>query len=329
MSPITRSQMKNSKNSVVNAPIINLMKDVVPIRKCAKGISYSNNKAVVQNQVFGYFDEFTALVLKIKTMIHSMESLADIQQKVIVSTEIYSLLNSEMMKHEKLYKSNKFVLSVYNKTFELENQISVINFESVVDKKFLENLTAEFIKIRPTLRSLIDKIEDNPIWQNDLNEARANIKKNQRPKRNLQRVNYAGMDMNFEDIGEFCVFKPWFENGKVVEKCLRMPLYQANELDDEDYLFEEDQYDEEKEEQDAKEKFCEKIWAKIHPESAAMPRRTRKQVNYAGMDMNSDDEGEISVCKRWFQDGKLTYKWSKRNLSQANELDDEDYVPEE
>jgi hypothetical protein len=174
------------------------------------------------------------------------------------------------------------------------------------------------------VEKLIEKIEDNPIWQNDLNRARANMNKIQRPRRNIQRVNYAGMDMTSEDIGELCVFKPWFENGKVIEKCSRRRLSQANELDDEDYVFEEDQDDKEEEEQDAKEKFCKKIWAKIHPESTAMPRRTRKQINYAGMDMNEDDIGEVSICKPWFKDGKVTYKWSKRNLSQVNELDDED-----
>lgn len=41
MPAITRNQMKNSIN---NVPIVNLVKDVVPIRECAKGISYSNKK---------------------------------------------------------------------------------------------------------------------------------------------------------------------------------------------------------------------------------------------------------------------------------------------
>ena len=41
MPAITRNQMKNSIN---NVPIVNLVKDVIPIRECAKGISYSNNK---------------------------------------------------------------------------------------------------------------------------------------------------------------------------------------------------------------------------------------------------------------------------------------------
>jgi hypothetical protein len=317
--------MKNSKNSVVNAPIINLMKDVVPIRQCAlKGAEPQVSRLPYQPVVM---DECSVLIIRIKSLLALInEANNDKKFKVITATEVYSLLNSEMMKHKKLYGSNRFVLTVFNKTFELEDSTNDKHLMADVDLKILENLRTEIIKIRPTLRSLIDKIEDKPIWQSQLDEARANMRKNQRPRRNIPRVNYSWMDMNLDDFGEICIFKPWFENGKVIEKCFRRPLSQANELDDGDYVFEEDQDDEE---QDVKEQLCEKIWAKIHPESSSKPKRTRKQVNYAGMDMNSDDEGEISVCKRWFQDGKLTYKWSNRNLSQANELDDEDYVPEE
>ena len=59
-----------------------------------------------------------------------------------------------------------------------------------------------------------------------------------------------------------------------------------------------------------------------------MTRRTRKQVDYSGMDMNEEDEGTVNTSKRWFENGKVTYKWSKRNLSEVNEIDDEDYVPD-
>ena len=39
-------------------------------------------------------------------------------QKTIYATEIYRLLNIEMMNNELLYKLNKLVLVVYNKSFE-------------------------------------------------------------------------------------------------------------------------------------------------------------------------------------------------------------------
>jgi hypothetical protein len=327
--------MKNAQNvNSDNIPKVNLLKDVVPIRQCAKGISYYPKKSVepiskcvdpqfsrLPNQHVVVMDECTILIQRIKALLASMnEPNTNKQTKIITATGIYSLLNSEMMKHVKLYGSNRFVLTVFNQTFELENQINDINLSEGIDIKIIENFRTEIIKIRPTLKVLIEKIEDNVIWQSTLDVARNNLNKVQRPRRNIPRVNYSWMDMNLDDFGEICVFKPWFEDGKIIEKCFRRPLSQANELDDEDYIFEEE---------DAKEKICKKIWTKVHPETAPIKMRTRKQVNYAGMDMNSEDEGEICVFKPWFQDGKVIEKCFRRPLSKANELDDEDYVPEE
>lgn len=57
-------------------------------------------------------------------------------------------------------------------------------------------------------------------------------------------------------------------------------------------------------------------------------KRRVPRVNYAGMDMNNEDEGEIYVNKRWFEDGKVKYIWKKYPLSMANEIDDDDYLVE-
>ena len=318
MPAVTRNQMKNSKNiNSVNVPIINFVKDVVPIRQCAKGISYAN-KVVESND-----KNCSELIARIKSLLSALEMpILSKQTRIIYATTIYNLLNKEMMKHERFYKSNRFVLTVYNKSFELENQ--AIEATSEFDKNLAKKLITELTSIRPTLEGLIINMEDNIIYQSYLDNARLRINSfnTQRPKRNIKTVNYAGMDMTSDDEGEICVFKPWFKDGKVIEKCFRRALSQANEFDDEDYIFEEDN------EEEAKEQFCKKIWAKIHPETAPMTRRTRKQVDYSGMDMNEEDEGTVNTSKRWFENGKVTYKWSKRNLSEVNEIDDEDYVPD-
>lgn len=339
MPAVTRNQMKNSKNSVVNDPIINLMKDVVPTRQCAKENSYVNNKTsnvVVSNEMTS-----AELVARIKSLLKGLEMpILSKQTRIISATSIYKLLNKEMMKHERFYKSNRFVLTVYNKSFELESQ--AIEATSEVDKNLVKKLITELTSIRPVLEGLIVNMEDNVIYQCYLDIARLRINacntqithNTQRPKRNIKRVNYEGMDMTSDDEGEICVFKPWFEDGKLTEKCFKRCLSQANELDDEDYIFEEDEDDEddedyEDEEEETKKQFCKKIWAKVHPETAPMTRRTRKLVDYSGMDMNEEDEGAVNKSKRWFENGKVTYKWSKRSLSEVNEIDDEDYVPEE
>ena len=243
MPAVTRNQMKNSKNiNSVNVPIINLVKDVVPIRQCAKGISYAN-KVVESND-----KNCSELIARIKSLLSALEMpILSKQTRIIYATTIYNLLNKEMMKHERFYKSNRFVLTVYNKSFELENQ--AIEATSEVDKNLAKKLITELTSIRPTLEGLIVNIKDNVNYQSHLDKARLLIN-TQRPKRNIKRVNYAGMDMTSDDEGEICVFKPWFEDGKVIEKCFRRALSQANEFDDEDYIFEEDN------EEEAKEQFC-------------------------------------------------------------------------
>lgn len=322
MPAITRNQMKNSKNSVINAPIINLIKDVVPTRQCAKGISYAN-KVVETND-----KKCSDLIANIKLLLKKLEMpILSKETRIIYATTIYRLLNKELMKHERFYTSNKFILTIYNKSFELENQ--AIEATSQVDKNLVKKLITELTSIRPTMEGLIVNMEDNVSYQAYLDKARLRINRfnAQRPKRNIKSVNYTGMDMTSDDEGEICEFKPWFEDGKIIEKCFKRRLSQANELDDEDYIFEEDE-DDEYDEEEAKEQFCKKIWAKIHPETSPMTRRTRKQVNYTGMDMTNEDIGEICVFKPWFQDGKVIEKCFRRPLSKANELDDEEYVPE-
>ena len=236
MPAVTRNQMKNSKNiNSVNVPIINLLKDVVPIRQCAKGISYANNKpnkVVVSNEI-----KCEELVTRIKSLLKALEiPMLSKETRIIYATTIYSLLNKEMMKYEKFYKSNRFVLTVYNKSFELENQ--AIEAKSEVNKNLVKKLITELTSIRPVLEGLIVNMEENVIYQSNLDKARLRIN-TQRPKRNIKRVNYAGMDMTSDDEGEICVFKPWFQDGKVTEKCFRTPLSKANELDDEEYVPEE------------------------------------------------------------------------------------------
>lgn len=272
-----------------------------------------NINVVVKDKVIRKSEmKCSELVSKIRNLLSSMES-CDKQTKVIITTEIFRILSSEMMKHEKFYKNKNFILTVYNKTFSLENQLQETDFMSI-DKNIIENLRTELIKIRPIFEPLIANIKAELLLQDSLDNS-------QRPKRNLQRVNYAGMDMNSDDEGEICVFKPWFENGKIIEKMSKRQLSDVNELDDEDYVLEE--------EQDEKEQVCKRIWAKAtQGKEEIIPRRTRKQINYAGMDMNEEDEGTVNISKRWFENGKVTYKWSKRSLSEVNEIDDEDYMPD-
>ena len=120
-------------------------------------------------------------------------------------------------------------------------------------------LITELNSIRPVLEGLISNMEDNINYQSYLDAARIrlNIRRNQntkdqrqRPKRNIKHVNYSGMDMSDEDEGNINIYKPWFENGKVIEKCSKRLLCEVNDLDDEDYVFEDDEDDDEDDDDD-------------------------------------------------------------------------------
>jgi len=124
------------------------------------------------------------------------------EQKVITSIKLYSLLKEEIMNYEELYCSNKFVLTIYNKTFELETQSTEHDFP--VDDNLVEKLIAELNDIRPLLVYLIECIPDNDDYQSALDEARSNMNKKQRQRRNIKRVNYAKMVENDEDYAEEC-----------------------------------------------------------------------------------------------------------------------------
>ena len=322
MPAITRSQMKNSKNSVVNAPIVNLLKDVVPIRNCVK-LTGANPSPII--------DSKTLFISEMKELLGLCAISEGQENKMKIALKIYVINNVKLSELVSSYGIDMwicYIATAYNKTTQFYKEWEMGNY-SQYNKKLVEEFLWNLERYRNMFTDIIKNYNGNILHPN-INEAKAEILRevsepSTRPRRNIRRVNYAGMDMCSEDIGKICVFKPWFEDGKVIEKMSKKLLAHVNELDDEDYIFEEDQ---DEEEEDKKEQFCNKIWAKIHPESADMPRRARKQINYAGMDMNEDDIGEVSVCKRWFENGKVAYKWSKRSLSQANEIGDEDYVPE-
>ena len=323
MPAVTRTQMKNSKNSVTNVPIVNLMKDVVPIRNCVK-LTIAIPSPVI--------DAKASFVSEMKELLRLCEVTEGKENKMKTAIKIFELNIVELPHLISNYGIDMWILYIataYNKTTQFLRDRENGDYTQL-DKNLVEELFHN-LEIYRNMFNHIIKNYNGVKYHPNLNEAKAEILRDAstsstRPRRNIKRVNYAGMDMGEEDIGEICVFKPWFKDGKVIEKCFKTRLSQANELDDEDYIFEEDKDDEVEEE---KEKICEKIWAKIHPEKSIetkRPRRNVEQVCYAGMDMNEEDEGTVNVSKRWFENGKVTYKWSKAN---SNQIGDSEYIPED
>jgi hypothetical protein len=138
-----------------------------------------------------------------------------------------------------------------NKIIELEEEIKT-HPHYKFDKETLENFTRELSKTKEYTFQILNG--DTSFTSDEtVLTAKSNIREMvlQRPKRIIKRVNYSGMDMNEEDEGYISVCKPHFtktKNGvKIRYNWERVSLAQANEIGDEDYVDNEQDYIEEEE----------------------------------------------------------------------------------
>ena len=258
-------------------------------------------------------------IAKTKTLINQFQQYTELIDKIKLLTEIYSTINENF---PCLYENNKFkwirfVAASFNKILQFEEEIKNQPHYKF-DEESLENFNRELSKTKEYTFQILNGDTSFTGFES-VQTAKKNIKEMmfQRPKRNIKRVNYTGMDMNEDDEGSISVCKPHFtrtENGvKIKYNWGKYSLAQANEIGDEDYFEdeeEEEDYFEEDEEHDAN------------------PRRSPrnlKRFHYEDMDMNQDDQGEFKISRKRMDDGKLIHYWVSVPLSQINEYDDEDY----
>lgn len=251
------------------------------------------------------------------------------ENKMRVVLEIFEKINKELPQIIASQNPSNlwinFVSCVFNKINELNDEYSLGNWNEI-DKNFVDKFVQELCKAKEFTSNIIRNYGGADIRYNII-KAKNELERfgKMRPRRNIPRVDYTGMD-SIEPESEFDgITDIWFDES----------LWY-----DSDYEFEEE------EDEDDEEEVIRTRWTKIHPELSAEEKTELKKdlsqlidshrvkrnvakVNYTGMDMTQDDEGEIHVAKRWFEDGKVKYIWQSYSLSQANEIGDEDYVDEE
>lgn len=268
-----------------------------------------------------------SFVIKMKNLLAQCDQANGKENKMNIALEIYQTINSDMNKllqNDGVSKWVRFLCTVFDKIIEFETEyrnggwllvseqlVEKFNQELNLAKKFLVNIIKNYEGIE--YRELVSQSKD-----------KIAALEGQRPRRNIKRVNYTYMD----------TIEPECEGDGITDIWFDLTL-----SEDPDYEFEEDEDDEEEEEEDRTR------WAKIHPELSAEEKTELKQhltklvdhhrvrrsvarVNYAGMDMSEEDEGQIHIAKRRFEDGKVKYIWKSYSLSEANEIGDEDYVDE-
>lgn len=271
----------------------------------------------------------TLFVSQIKDLLYECASSEGKQNKMAVALKIYEKLNKDLsnrIAEDGLDSWIKFIAAVYAKTSDFIREMDRGDY-FVIDKNIVENFFSCVFAVRNFTSNIIKNYCGN-VSEHSIKRAKEEITRleSRRPRRNIPRVNYTGMDTN----------EPESEFDGITDIWLDLTL-----SEDPDYEFEEDE-DEEDEDDEQEER---RRWAKIHPELSAEEKAELKQhlvklvehhrvrrsvarVNYTGMDMSEEDEGQIHIANRRFEDGKVKYIWKSYSLSEANEIGDEDYVDE-
>jgi hypothetical protein len=113
MPVMTRTQINNSNNSINKVPVVNLMKDIVPIRECAKGKTY---------------------------LAKTRKFITDID------TGIANILCKDSNNKRNLNKKSKFVndIDIYETNYSISNDIKLqtsnIIQENSTEKQYVRNL---------------------------------------------------------------------------------------------------------------------------------------------------------------------------------------------
>ena len=252
----------------------------------------------------------------IKSLLDDCQNAFGMENKMKIVLQIYKFINNEIGNLIQK-KWIKFICVVFDKIIELETEYHSGSWNQI-DKKLVKTLLDELYKAKFSTIKIIKNYDETAFDIVSKTKEKIASLECQRPRRNIQRVDYTGMD-SIEPENEFDGITNIWEDLTIKE--------------DPDYEFEEDQDDEEfmqkvKPELSAEEKSELKQHLSQLVDSHRI-RRNVARVNYAGMDMNEEDEGQLHIAKRCFEDGKVKYIWKSYSLSQANEIDDDDYVDEE
>ena len=291
--------------------------------------SQSKNNKIISFVALTPRERFIA---DMKQMLKLLEEAAGMENKMKIALKIFEDIDTKFKKYlvsDGLHVWIKFIATIFNKTTELTEDRRLGKYfeidENLVEKFFIVlNRVRNFTYL--TVKEYCGVLEFEP----KIFEAKKEIKRleTMRILRNINRVNYTGMD-SIEPENEFDGITDIWADLTINED----PNYEEEDDEDEDDEDEEDEIVEAKATSSVVHPELtteEKSELKDHLSSLSKIREKRNipRVNYAGMDMNEEDEGKIHVNKRWFENGKVKYIWNTYSLSQANEIGDEDYIDE-
>lgn len=254
MSPITRSQSK--KNNTIT-------KVVTPTPK----LNIVQQNAQTVNQVIEgkiYEDEFRN---NIENLLKIQKNMIDKENKIRNALIIYKELetNLQQVYLQSPTRWGKFVSTVFNKCIEFENEYQRGDLNTVEDKQLVQNFVDCYRNVQKITMKIVKNhkgfIANEPHSTLALHTIK--LMETNKPKRNIYRVDYTGMDS----------IEPEDEYDGITNIWADLTLEE-----DPDYKFEDEEevYKENKHIQQQIQEFI-----------STRPKRNIPRVNYSGME---DDE---------------------------------------
>jgi hypothetical protein len=295
-----------------------------------------------------------SFVANMRKLLAYFESAQGKENKIRICLEIYETTNKALPKLIEKYKYveswYRFAATVFNKTTEFITDFEEGNWVGV-DKNLVEKFNDEIYKARKFVATLIKndwvlfpKIEE-------VIKAKKEIERleKSRPRRNIPRIDYTGMD-TIELVYEYdCITNIWFDETEEDDSDYEFEEDEDDEDEDdedEDDEDEDDYHDKEQEEELFKKKMQhvtvrkqtsllplllftrhddEEVMRKNMPNVTVRPKRKVPRVDYSGMDMTEEDEGSVYICETKWKDRVPTHRWVEYPVSQVNELGDEEW----
>jgi hypothetical protein len=208
--------------------------------------SVEKQPVILSNILQNIIEQEQSFINNIEKLLCDCDEAKEKTAKITISLKIFDKVNNEL---ENLLSSNsqkwlKFAATVYNKTTEFESQRNTFK---EVNSELVDKFTEAYLKARNFLclyftnlrasKSNLINLTESPFVEMyaNIDQKHFKVAKFSRPRRNVPRVDYTGMDMTEEDEGTISVCEVKWTDRVPTYKWVKYPASKANELDHDEW----------------------------------------------------------------------------------------------
>jgi hypothetical protein len=187
MPVITRSMRKNALDRSATKDVNNNL--------------HTNNANANIANAMKYTPEESIFIKKIKDYLEKIEKASNVKERMPFVIDMFKIINRDLQHFlfTNTKKWTKFAIVVYNKTTGFLNDINTISNINSVYYKLVDGRPCEITKARILLKKNLSLLKDRDLSLFDIGELicieRFNIDPiKSRPRRNISKVDYTGMD---------------------------------------------------------------------------------------------------------------------------------------